>query len=689
MLSAAAALAVPALSLGAPAAGRAGDPGAVPHGLYWLAANLAADQPLLLAIDDAHWADLESVAFLSYLARRIEGHASLVVLATRSGEGVSELLPSTAHPDHVLRPRALSEEATVALVDGTLGGGSPEFARACHTASGGNPFLVKELLSSLREEGVAPDREGCARVARIAPRAISRATLARVRRLGDAATRLTAAIAVLGRSAEPRHAAELAHLELEVAGEVAADLVRASILRDARPLEFVHPLVRTSIYGQVPAIQRAVMHKQAAGILARDGAEPDAVASHLVEAESASDPDVVRCLRAAAHAARARGAPQAACGYLVRALEEPPRPQDRADVLYELGSAEVALGDPRAHGHLRAALEGDLEPSVRLAAALDFVATLVFSDRVDECMTLLDGLIDQFAARGEVEAAMQLEGILACAGQLSPATFERTRERLARYAGRLRGETPGGRLLLAALAWDAVHRPVPAAHAADLAERALGGGRLLYESYWQGANFALATLTLLVADRLELAERMSMLAVDYALEHGSLIGFAGATALRSQTLMRQGRLADAEAEARSCLDAAGHVWPLGRPMLIACVLEPMLERADLADCQAFLVEQGVDERGGAWLDRAPAAVQPRPPAPRVRRCRGSAARLRAARNGAGRPAVACVRRTGPVAARRSRAGPGAVRRGARARADVGHAERFVLRPAHLGAGARR
>ena len=421
MLAAAAALALPALSI-APA-GPAGDPSSVPHGLYWLTQNLAADEPLLLAIDDAHWADLASVAFLSYLARRVEGHALLVVLAMRSGEGVSDQLPSASQPDLVacvLRPGALSEAAAAALVDRVLGGGSPELARACHTASGGNPFLLHELLGELRQQGIAPD--SAAQVARIAPQAISQATLARVKRLGDAATRLAVAIAVLGASAEPRHAAELAHLGLEEVAALAGDLARASILRDARPLEFVHPLVRTSIYEQVPAVQRAVMHKQAAHILARDGAEPDAVGAHLVEAESASDPDVVRCLRTAARAARDRGAPQAACGYLVRALQEPPRAEDRAAVLYELGSAELAVGDPRANAHLRAALEGDLEPPLRLHAALDFVSTLVFSDRIDECMTLLDALIDHFAAQGQVEAAMQLEGLLACAGQLSPAT---------------------------------------------------------------------------------------------------------------------------------------------------------------------------------------------------------------------------------------------------------------------------
>ena len=218
MLTGAAGLALPALSIGAASAGLAGEPGSVLHGLYWLTANLAAEQPLLLAIDDAQWADGASVAFLSYLTRRIEGQALLVVVATRSDEGVAEQLPAAAQPDLVacvLRPCALSLASAVTIVGAVLGPCAPEFAKACHTASGGNPFLLRELLRSLHEDGVAPDSESCPRVAQIAPPAISRATLARVRRLGDAATRLASAIAVLGISAQARHAAELARLDLE------------------------------------------------------------------------------------------------------------------------------------------------------------------------------------------------------------------------------------------------------------------------------------------------------------------------------------------------------------------------------------------------------------------------------------------------------------------------------------------
>jgi AAA ATPase domain len=60
---------------------------AVPHGLYWLAANVAFQQPTLLAIDDLHWADTPSLRWLLFLIRRLDGVPLLVVAASRRPEG--------------------------------------------------------------------------------------------------------------------------------------------------------------------------------------------------------------------------------------------------------------------------------------------------------------------------------------------------------------------------------------------------------------------------------------------------------------------------------------------------------------------------------------------------------------------------------------------------------------------------
>src|SRR3954470_655563 len=119
------------------------------HGLFWLAANLAAQGPLVLAVDDAHWADPPSLRWLAYLARRLEGLPVLALVAVRSGEPPSEprlLDDLLAEPRALLlRPRPLGPEAAAAVVRERIGDAAPEFCAACHDATGGNPFLLEAL----------------------------------------------------------------------------------------------------------------------------------------------------------------------------------------------------------------------------------------------------------------------------------------------------------------------------------------------------------------------------------------------------------------------------------------------------------------------------------------------------------------------------------------------------------------
>ena len=56
------------------------------HGLYWLTANLAAERPAVLVIDDLHWSDPASASWLVYLARRIEGLPVALLLGARPVE---------------------------------------------------------------------------------------------------------------------------------------------------------------------------------------------------------------------------------------------------------------------------------------------------------------------------------------------------------------------------------------------------------------------------------------------------------------------------------------------------------------------------------------------------------------------------------------------------------------------------
>src|SRR5215216_3068094 len=123
------------------------------QGLHWLVANLAARKPLLLVADDVHWADTASLRWLVFLAERVDDVRALLVAATRPAEpgADEELLDALmmAPAARVLRPAPLSEEATTAFVHSHLPEAVDSFATACHRATGGNPFLLGELIDEL------------------------------------------------------------------------------------------------------------------------------------------------------------------------------------------------------------------------------------------------------------------------------------------------------------------------------------------------------------------------------------------------------------------------------------------------------------------------------------------------------------------------------------------------------------
>ena len=314
------------------------------HGLYWLAANVGARKPTVLAIDDLQWADAASLRWLCYLVPRLEGVPLLVFVASRPAEQGREtqLLTQLLTDPSVLalRPGALQHESVATLALRALSGDpEPEFVEACRTATGGNPLFLRALLDTLAEEGAAPTAEHAARVHQIGPEAVARTVHLRLSRLPASSTALARAIALLGEDAELEQAAELASLERAEAHAAAAELARVDLIRIDRPLRFEHPVVRASVYEQIPPPERPSSHRSAADIVAAHRGSPERVAAHLLLSDPAGDPFVVSTLRDAAARSLAQGVSDAAVAYLRRALEEPPAADERPRLLYELGCA--------------------------------------------------------------------------------------------------------------------------------------------------------------------------------------------------------------------------------------------------------------------------------------------------------------------------------------------------------------
>jgi DNA-binding CsgD family transcriptional regulator len=572
------------------------------HALYWLVANLAEEGPVALVIDDVHWADAGSQRFLEFLVPRLEGLPVLLALATRPAEPGAERHTIDALATDplavVVRPEPLSEAAVAELVAAQLGEPpDSRFCGACREASGGNPFLLRELLRELAADGVTPHAANASMVGQLAPPTVARAVLLRLGRLGADAAALARAVAVLGDGVPLRRACALAGLPEEHAGTLAGDLAAAGILAAERPLAFAHPILRSAVYADIEAGERAAAHGRAAALLAEEGAEPDTLAVHLLETEPRADPGVVATLREAATRAIARGDAGIGAACLRRALEEPPAPEERGPVMLALAMAELFAGEPeRAARHFAEGARVTSDPRSRALRGWDHAAALLATGRADEAWRVRLRAIEE-AAEVDPELSLSLEASLVSSAALDRSRLDWARARLDHHRGRLSGRSGAGRRLLATQAIvDAMFGGEPAEAVASSAERALAAGDLIDETSGF-VPFFCAIEALWLADRAESAHRALGAALEATRRRGSMIGFAGTSGWRCMLLARQGELADAEADARSCAEVSlPHGWFSVAPPMLGYVLDVLIARGELADAQRLLADSGMAER---------------------------------------------------------------------------------------------
>lgn len=536
-------------------ADRTGDPAfAAIHGLYWLCANLSARSPLALLVDDAQWLDEQTLTWLEYLARRREGLAVLVVAATRPEEELGQRLVRTAVESEgdVLELRPLSARAVSELIHADLGRSvAAEFSQAVQDATLGNPFLVHELLRTIRAEALPTDAAGARAVGRLGSDRIGRAVLVRLHRLSPAAVELARAVAVLGRCDSLTVAAALAELDGTSAARAVQGLVAADVLDPGTDLRFRHPVVQASIYRDLPAPVRALRHRQAARVLADMGGTVGQVANQLLGADPAGDPWTVGVLRSAAADARARGAPGAAVVLLERACAEMRSSVD-ADLLLELGRAALAALDvPTAIDALARAMDG-AEATSRAAAALELARALLHAGRAQDALRLME---TELRAGGAIDAELRTWLEVEYALHAGPLVETVATSR------RFRALTGASVAQLAALGV-ASSMADTAREAAELAGRAVAGGALVRALDAQSAWFV-APWMLIRTDRLDAATRIAEEALEHSRLSGARLGFARSSWLRAEVAYPTGDLPGAEAHARSAYAIAsegGSLW---------------------------------------------------------------------------------------------------------------------------------
>jgi DNA-binding CsgD family transcriptional regulator len=351
----------------------------VDYGCQWLIAWLAERGPLLLAVDDAHWADAASLRVLLDVQAEISAQRVALVVASRPVENpeVQRLLAAmAAHPDcAVLSPETLSRAAVEELASERLG--SPvadDFVAECLQVSRGNPFYVTELLRSF-EPGARLDPQALRIDGTLS---LQRTMSWRLGELGPAAAALAQAAAVLGDGCSLRNAAELAQLGEAVAAGEAARLEVASVFAHGDPVEFLHPLLRAAVEAELPEVMAGELHARAARILWSAGEDPGAVAQHLLASPGSGDAAVSAYLREQGVAALGAGSFAIARRLLQRALDEPAPAEQRDAMLLWLGRAErLAMDVEAAQAHLEAAFH-----SADRAVALEAAAEIF--DLIDE-----------------------------------------------------------------------------------------------------------------------------------------------------------------------------------------------------------------------------------------------------------------------------------------------------------------
>jgi DNA-binding CsgD family transcriptional regulator len=554
------------------------------HGLYWLTANLAEKRPLLLAIDDAHWGDLESLRFLHYLAGRLEDAPVLLAMTARPrepsphGELLATILADPAA--EVVRPAALTDTAVSTLVKSVLGShADDQFCRACHHASGGNPFVLHDLLSELRIEGIVPTAAAAADVAGVTPKTVSRTVLLRVARLSQEALSLAQATAVLGDGADLRDAAALAGIDPAAASDAADSLLAADLLSSGRPLSFVHPLTRAAIYNDLPIGKRSKAHNAAARLLAARGADPDAIAVHLLAGDPAGDAEAVDLLRAAASRALARGAPNAAVRYLRRALAEPPPADARKPLLIELVTALGRAAEPPTPDLLETlTTELATTPKVLVTCARELAWVLNGSGHPEDASAVLGRAIDIASEMGTIDLALQFEVQRL---MIDVARPDEIKTRMDPYRDRVEPGTPAQRLQSAVEAWRLMLVGEDAGRAAELARQALDGWRIFAEQP-DSPITSQAVLVLTVAEDFEFAERALEVMVAGARAIGSTPLEGASLGLRSELEFRRGMIAGATADARTAVEIArSHGFLRALPLTIAWITQALIERGEL------------------------------------------------------------------------------------------------------------
>jgi DNA-binding SARP family transcriptional activator len=363
-----------------------------------LLAEIAASAPLLLVVDDLHWADRPTLLLLRHLARVPEPARVPILAAYRVGEtsrsepfagALSDLRHEQVAAE--FRIGGLSAQETAELVrnfTGTLP--SAALARAIQQQTEGNPLFVLLIVRQLGQAGVAIGEAGPAELRALGlPEDLKRVIAERWAQLGGVTAELLRTAAVVGRDFDAEVVERVSSLDEEqfmsaLEGALEGQVIVPQAANPGRRAttvgygyRFSHPLTREALYEDMSAPRRARLHRRVGEALEAlderaEGGEPDQVtwqrrsmlALHFARGAEREDAGkAIRYARLAGGRASGMLAYEEASEHYARALEllERFEPQDdgtRLELLLSLAESQIQAGDrPLAGGPLRQAAD--------------------------------------------------------------------------------------------------------------------------------------------------------------------------------------------------------------------------------------------------------------------------------------------------------------------------------------------
>lgn len=309
---------------------------AVGRALTVLLQNVAAHQPVLIALDDGHWADEASAYALAFAARRLGDAATAVLITLRNGE--PSVFDGLDAPAVELSPLERTAAETLIGAEAARRVG-PRMAEHIHRAAQGNPLALLELADAALSGRLDPDDD---QIVPSGPR-LEHAFATRLKRLPEPCTRALMVVATSFTGALDETAGAMARLGIS---EFGLDLARTERLvwEDGDRWQMRHPVFRSVAYQHYPADERRHTHQAFADWLADNGGGEggtflaDQRAWHAAAAALPGDEAAAGLLAEAADAARSRGALAAARRAYLRARELSKEPETQASM--SIGAAE-------------------------------------------------------------------------------------------------------------------------------------------------------------------------------------------------------------------------------------------------------------------------------------------------------------------------------------------------------------